>query len=131
MLKKKLDFQIHLVVGLGPHPVPVFFPVLAHEYQALSVLRRADAEERIGVLGAAVVERGADGKIRVPEGSDNVIGAGLAGGSLIGMLVGEYAVEVINDEMSGLGGTVVRRFAAEVLAELEASEQATKAATSG
>jgi len=35
---------------------------------------------------------------------------------------------VINDEMGSLGGTVVRRPAEEVLAELEASEEASRAA---
>ena len=161
--------------------VMVTFAENSKAYQALSLLKRAGDEGRVDVLGAAVVERQADGKIRVPEGDDNILGAGLAGGSLIGMLVGvlggplgvlfgwgagalvgglfdydradrggevltqmgtavpvgqtallaevkEYAVEVINDDMSGLGGTVVRRSAEEVLAELEASEEAANAA---
>ena len=161
--------------------VVITFADNSKAYQALSVLKRADAEGRVAVLGAAVSERQADGKIRVPEGADNIIGAGLAGGSLIGMLVGvlggpigvlfgwgtgalvgglvdydradrggdvltqmsmavpvgqaalvaevkEYAVEVIDDEMAALGGTVVRRPAEEVLAELEASEEAARAA---
>jgi uncharacterized membrane protein len=168
-------------MSTGHNVVVVTFEEGSKAYQALTVLRQADAEGRVGVLSAAVVERGADGKIRVPEGNDNVIGAGLAGGSLIGMMVGvlggplgvllgwgvgaliggladtqrvddgdealtqmstaipvgqtalmaeveEYAVEVINDEMSALGGTVLRRSAAEVLAELEASQEAAEAA---
>jgi uncharacterized membrane protein len=161
--------------------VAVTFDENSKAYQALSVLKRLDDEDRVGVMSAAVVERQADGKIQVPEGRDSTIGAGLAGGSLIGMLVGvlggplgvllgwgvgalvggladadrvdqgdevltqmgtavpvghtalvaevdEYAVEVINDEMGSLGGTVLRRSADDVLAELEASEQAAKAA---
>lgn len=161
--------------------VLVAFDENSKAYEALSVLRRTEAEGRVDVLGAAIVERQADGKIQVPEGADNIIGAGLVGGSLIGMLVGvlggplgvllgwgagaaagglvdvdrasrgddvlahmgtavpvgqtalvaevnEYAIEVINDEMGSLGGTVVRRSAEEVLAELEASEDATRAA---
>ena len=161
--------------------VVVTFNENSKAYEALSVLKRADADARVAVLGAAVVERQADGKIRVPEGGDNIIGAGLAGGSLIGMLVGvlggplgvllgwgagalvggladadradrgdevltqlgsavpagqaalvaevkEYTVEAINEEMGRLGGTVLRRPADDVLAELEASEQAAKAA---
>ena len=161
--------------------VMVTFAENSKAYEALSVLKRADAEGRVAVLGAAVAERQPDGKIRVPEGADNILGAGVAGGSLIGMLIGvlggplgllfgwgtgalvgglfdfdradrggevltqmgtavpvgqtalvaevkEYAVEVIDDEMAGLGGTVVRRPAEEVLAELEASEEAARAA---
>jgi uncharacterized membrane protein len=68
--------------------VVVTFNENSKAYEALSVLKRADAEERVAVLGAAVVERQSDGKIQAPEGADNIIGAGLAGGSLIGMLVG-------------------------------------------
>lgn len=68
--------------------VAVTFHENSEAYQALSVLRRLADEGRVDVLGAAVVERKADGTIEVPEGADNVIGAGLAGGSLIGMLVG-------------------------------------------
>lgn len=57
-------------------------------YQALSVLKRCDAEGRITLRGAAVVERGADGIVRVPDGQDNQTAAGLSTGSLVGMLVG-------------------------------------------
>lgn len=41
--------------------------------------------------------------------------------------VDESAVEVVDGEMSALGGTVTRRPAEEVLAELEAAEQAARA----
>lgn len=161
--------------------VVVTFNENSKAYEALSALKRAGAEGRVVVLSAAVVDRESGGRILTPEGGDNVIGAGLAGGSLIGMLVGvlggpvgvllgwgagaiagglvdldradrdddalvqmaaaipvgqtaliaevkEYAVEVINDEMGPLGGTVVRRSAEEVLADLEASEEASRAA---
>ena len=161
--------------------VVVTFAESSKAYQALSQLKRADAENRVGVRSAALVERQADGKIKVQEGSDNVIGSGIAGGSLIGILVGvlggplglllgwgagvlaggavdvfhadrtdealtqmggavpvgqtaliaevdEYVVEVIDDEMRTLGGTVARHPADEVLAALEASEQAARAA---
>jgi uncharacterized membrane protein len=150
-------------------------------YQALSTLKRIDGEDRVALLGAAIVERQADGTIRVPEGGDNIVGAGLAGGSLIGMLVGvlggpigvlfglgtgalagglldlgradvgddvllqmgyevpvgqtallaevrEYALEVIDNEMRALGGTVTRHSAEDVLEALEASEEAARAA---
>ena len=42
--------------------------------------------------------------------------------------VKEFAIEVIDDEMAALDGTVARRPAEEVLAELEASEEAARAA---
>jgi uncharacterized membrane protein len=150
-------------------------------YQALSVLKQADADGRIGLRAAAVVEHTPDGKLRIPEGADNVGLAGTAGGSLIGMTVGilggpvgvllgwgsgaliggsfdvrrqeqvddalgqfsqaispgstavvadvyEPAVEVIDGEMSKLGGEVTRRPLYEVLAEVEAAEEAADAA---
>jgi uncharacterized membrane protein len=37
---------------------------------------------------AAIVERDKDGHLHVPEGGDTTAGAGIVGGSLIGMLVG-------------------------------------------
>jgi len=165
----------------GHNVIVVTFPESSRAYQALSVLKQADADDRVSVRGAALVERQADGKIHVPEGADNTIGLGLAGGSLIGMLVGvlggpigvllglgtgaiaggivdvdradrtdevlvqmgtqvpagqtaliaevdEYALEVVDDEMHKLGGTVARHPAEEVLAALEASEEAARAA---
>jgi uncharacterized membrane protein len=57
-------------------------------YQALSVLKEADAEGRIGLESAAVAERTANGELRIPESADNVGLVGTASGSLIGMLVG-------------------------------------------
>jgi uncharacterized membrane protein len=57
-------------------------------YQALSVLKECDAAGRIGLESAAVVERGPDGELTIPESADNVGLAGTASGSLIGMLVG-------------------------------------------
>jgi uncharacterized membrane protein len=57
-------------------------------YQALSVLKEADAEGRIGLESAAVVERTAAGELRTPESADNAEFVGTASGSLIGMLIG-------------------------------------------
>ena len=42
--------------------------------------------------------------------------------------VTEYAVEVLDGELGELGGTVIRRASSEVIAELEAAEEATQAA---
>jgi uncharacterized membrane protein len=150
-------------------------------YQALSVLKECDAEGRIALQSAAIVERTAEGELRIPEGTDNVGLVGTASGSLIGMLIGvlggpvgvlvgwgagalmggafdidravksdealtalgraippastaviatvaEPAVEVIDGEMAKLGGEVTRRPVAEVMNELEASEEAAEAA---
>ena len=68
--------------------VVVRFTEPSEAYQALSVLKQCDAEGRIGLESAAVVERTADGELRVPEDTDNVGPVGTAGGSLIGMLIG-------------------------------------------
>jgi uncharacterized membrane protein len=68
--------------------VVVRFTEPSAAYQALSVLKECDAEGRIGLESAAVVERTADGQLRVPEDTDNVGPVGMASGSLIGMLIG-------------------------------------------
>jgi uncharacterized membrane protein len=57
-------------------------------YQALSVLKECDAEGRIALQSAAIVERTAEGELRIPEGTDNIGLVGTASGSLIGMLIG-------------------------------------------
>ena len=68
--------------------VVVRFTEPSKAYQALSVLKQCDAEGRIGLESAAVVERTAEGELRIPESDDNVGPVGTASGSLIGMLVG-------------------------------------------
>src|SRR4029079_16563490 len=68
--------------------VVVRFTEPSKAYQALSVLKDADAEGRIGLESAAVVERTVAGELRIPESDDNVGPVGAASGSLIGMLVG-------------------------------------------
>ena len=68
--------------------VVVRFTEPSKAYQALSVLKECDAEGRIGLESAAVVERTAQGELRIPESTDNVGLVGTASGSLIGMLVG-------------------------------------------
>jgi uncharacterized membrane protein len=161
--------------------VVVRFTEPSKAYQALSVLKDADAAGRIGLESAAVVERTPEGALHIPEGTDNVGLLGTASGSLIGMLIGvlggpvgvllgwgagaliggafdldrtvtsdealtalgraippkstaviasvaEPAVEVIDGEMSKLGGEVTRRPVAEVIGELEAAEEAADAA---
>jgi len=160
--------------------IAVTFDEESKAYEALSKLRQAGADGRVGVRGAAIVDRTPEGAIRVEESDEHDIGTGTAGGSLIGVLVGvlggpvgmllglgagmaigaavdldradeaedvlgqmsksipagttaviaevdEAAVEVVDGEMSPLGGRVIRRPADEVLAELEAAEKAAKA----
>jgi uncharacterized membrane protein len=68
--------------------VVVRFDDPSKAYQALSVLKECDAEGRIGLDSAAVVERTADGELRVPEDADNVGPIGTLSGSLTGMLIG-------------------------------------------
>jgi uncharacterized membrane protein len=68
--------------------VVVRFTEQSKAYQALSVLKECDAEGRIGLRSAAVVERTPNGELRIPEGADNVGLIGTASGSLIGMLIG-------------------------------------------
>ena len=68
--------------------VVVRFTEPSKAYQALSVLKECDAQGRIGLESAAVVERTPQGELRIPESADNVGLVGTASGSLIGMLVG-------------------------------------------
>jgi uncharacterized membrane protein len=68
--------------------VVVKFDDASKAYQALSVLKDCDAEGRIGLKSAAIVERTAGGELRIPEGTDNIALVGTVGGSLIGMLIG-------------------------------------------
>jgi uncharacterized membrane protein len=68
--------------------VVVRFTEPSNAYQALSVLKQCGADGRIGLESAAVVERTADGELRIPEDTDNVGPVGIASGSLIGMLIG-------------------------------------------
>jgi uncharacterized membrane protein len=64
------------------------FPEPSNAYQALSVLKQADTDGRIGSRAAAIVERTPEGQLRIPDGAENVGLEGTASGGLIGMLVG-------------------------------------------
>jgi len=168
---------------MAENVVVVRFTEPSKAYQALSVLKECDAQGRIELESAAVVERTPNGQLQIPESADNVGLVGTASGSLIGMLVGvlggpvgvllgwgagammggafdvdravtsdealtvlgqaippestaviasveEPVVEVIDAEMAMLGGEVTRRPVVEVMAELEAAEDAAEAAAS-
>jgi uncharacterized membrane protein len=161
--------------------VVIGFTEPSKAYQALSVLKACDADGRIGLESAAVVERTAEGALKVPESANNDEFVGMASGSLVGMLIGvlggpvgvllgwgagammggafdldraitsdealtvlgtaipagstaviasveEAAVEVIDGEMAKLGGEVTRRPVGDVMAELDAAEEAAEAA---
>jgi uncharacterized membrane protein len=165
----------------GHNLIAVTFEQDSKAYEALSKLKQASMAGRVGVNSAAVVQRGADGRVSVPEGADSVVGVGMAGGGLLGILLGvfggpvgvffgfgagalvgsmfdvrraeresgvlglladalplggtalvaeveEVAVEVVDGEMSALGGTVLRIPASEVLAAVETAEEAAAAA---
>jgi uncharacterized membrane protein len=68
--------------------VVVTFTEQSKAYQALSVLKQCDADGRIALASAAVVERTPEGQLRIPEGAENVGPIGMASGSLLGMLIG-------------------------------------------
>ncbi len=53
-------------------------------YEAASKLEGRD----LGIVSAALVERDADGKVRIPESGDWDAGVATAGGSVIGLLIG-------------------------------------------
>lgn len=161
--------------------VLVGFAEQSKAYQALSQLRQAGDDGRVELRAAALLERRPDGAVRVPEGGDVASDVGVAGGGLIGMLigvlggplgmllggyagmlaggvgaltreedqdialdaigkqiepghtvliaeVGEVSPEVVDNAMSALGGTVNRRSAADVYAEIEAARAAQDAA---
>ena len=68
--------------------VLVRFDDASKAYQGLSELKQAADAGRVELRSAALLERGPDGAVRVPEGADNVTGLGTASGGLLGMLVG-------------------------------------------
>lgn len=68
--------------------VVVRFTEPSKAYQALSKLKDFDAEGRIALRSAAVVERTPEGYLRTPEATDNIGAFGVASGSLLGMLIG-------------------------------------------
>ena len=68
--------------------VVIGFTEPSKAYQALSVLKSCDADGRIGLESAAVVERTPEGALRIPESADNAELVGMASGSVVGMLIG-------------------------------------------
>jgi uncharacterized membrane protein len=68
--------------------VVVRFTEPSKAYEALSVLKQCDANDRIALKSAAVVERTTAGELHTLEDWDNLGPVGMASGSLIGMLIG-------------------------------------------
>jgi uncharacterized membrane protein len=76
---------------MAENVVLVRFEEPSKTYEALSIFKRCDAEDRIGLESAAIVEREPTGELRIVESWDNTGPVGMATGSLIGMLVGVLA----------------------------------------
>ena len=104
----------------GHNVIAVTFNDDSKAYEALSNLRKADGDGRVGIRTAVIVERRPDGTIRLHEAEDNVIGAGAAGGGLVGMLVGVLGGPV--GVLLGLGAGMAIGAAAEVDREGEADD---------
>lgn len=85
----------------------VTFTETSRAYESFSDLRRAAGEERLGIRAAALVEREADGTIRVAEGEDQMIGGAAVGGGIIAEL-DEVTPEVLDGIVLPQGGTVLR-----------------------
>ena len=73
---------------MAENVVLVRFEEPSKTYEALSILKKCNAEGRIELESAAVVERTPEGQLRILESTDNMGPIGTVGGSLIGMLVG-------------------------------------------
>jgi uncharacterized membrane protein len=161
--------------------ISVSFDPDNNAYAALTALKELDSQDRLKVQAAAVVARADDGELVVKDraGSDEF--AGMAGGGLLGLLIGiiggplgvliggtygmlvgslidlseaetsesvlaqisasvkpgrtallaqvtEHSAELVDTEMAGLGGSVLRRPVADVEAEIAAAEQAQREA---
>jgi uncharacterized membrane protein len=72
--------------GMTEYATAITFPQTSTTYEAFSKL--SAAIDQYGVRSAGIVERDAQGHLRVPESGDTAAGIGIASGSLIGMLVG-------------------------------------------
>jgi uncharacterized membrane protein len=74
----------------GHNFITVTFEEDSKAYEALSRLKQANTAGRVGVTSAAVLQRGTDGRISIPEGADTFIGTGMVGGSLLGLVLGIF-----------------------------------------
>jgi uncharacterized membrane protein len=68
--------------------VVVRFAEQGKALEALAELKQLDKDDRIGLEAAAVVERKESGELHIVDQWENVGPAGMAGGSLLGMMIG-------------------------------------------
>jgi uncharacterized membrane protein len=68
--------------------VVVRFDEAAQTHKAWDVLKQADADERINLKSAAMVQRTSEGVLHTVDDYDNLGPIGMGSGSLIGMLIG-------------------------------------------
>ena len=165
----------------GENVIAVSFAEDNSAYEAFTNLKQLDEQRQVSIKGAAIVQRGDDGRIVTKDSVDSEQYAGTATGGLIGLLVGilggpfgvliggatgllvgslydlddadetesvlaaissairpgqtvvladveEPSDDVVDQAMSRLGGTVLRRSVDDVEAEIAAAEQAQRAA---
>jgi len=103
---------------MNDNVVLVGFTEQSRAYEALSRLRQAGDTGQLEVRAAALLERGPDGVVRVPEGDDVAPGIAIAGGGLIGMLIG-----VLGGPLGVLLGTSTGMLTGSVAAAAHASDQ--------
>lgn len=82
------DHYLTPEVTMSHNVIAIAFGERSRAFEALSELKGAGFEGRVEVLSAAVVERDADGRFNVPDGVDNVGGAGRTAGGLVGLTFG-------------------------------------------
>ena len=70
------------------HVIVVCFDEPSKASDALGVLKQCDADDRLQLKSAGVVERKATGELHTIDGWDNDGPVGMASGALIGMLIG-------------------------------------------
>jgi uncharacterized membrane protein len=68
--------------------IAVSFPVEANAYEALARLKELDSKDDVSVRGAAVVAREQDGRITIKDHFGQESFEDMAGGGLLGLLVG-------------------------------------------
>jgi nucleotide-binding universal stress UspA family protein/uncharacterized membrane protein len=165
----------------GYSVIAVSFEDDSNAYNALTLLKELDSQQRVGVQEAAVVVRTDDGQVVEKDRIGSEFLAGTASGGLIGLLLGiiggplgmliggtgglmvgslfdledveetesvlgaisssvqpghtallavvaEHSPEVVDTAMTGLGGSVFRRPAADVEAEIAAAAEAERKA---
>ena len=103
---------------MNDNVVLVGFTEQSRAYEALSRLRQAGDTGQLEVRAAALLERGPDGVVRVPEGDDVAPGVAIAGGGLIGMLIG-----VLGGPLGVLLGTSTGMLTGSIAAAAHAGDQ--------